>query len=221
MIPNKIILTYKNNNIPEYVFNNIKHLNPDKEILFFDDEGVRNFLLKEYGSTYLEFFNSLTLGCTKGDFFRYCYLYKYGGYYCDIDIFHTIPIKEYIATKTEFFSVNSQAKNTTFQALLFCEAWHPIIKNCLEDIVKPESSLDLYHNTTADMYKNIKNYLNLPETIVPGDYNVGDSILGIGEELSFKGAWTCFYKNKQIALSRYPNWLKLNGGTNKETGMFI
>ena len=34
MIPNNIILTYKNDNVPSYVFNNIKRLNSDKDILF-------------------------------------------------------------------------------------------------------------------------------------------------------------------------------------------
>lgn len=221
MIQNKIILTFKDNNIPRYVFDNIKSLNSDKEILFFDDQDVKKFLLNEYDSSYVDFFNSLKLGCTKGDFFRYCYLYKYGGYYCDIDIYHLISIKDYIDTKTEFFSVNSQAKNTTFQALLFCVDSHPIIQNCIKDIMKPESKNDLYYSTTSDMYKNIKKYLNLTNYVLSTDYIVGNSIVGIGQELLVDNKWICTYKNNKIALSRYPNWIKLNGGTNKETGMFI
>ena len=38
MIPNNIVLTYKKKeNVPSYVFENLKKLNPDKEVLFFSD----------------------------------------------------------------------------------------------------------------------------------------------------------------------------------------
>ena len=68
MIPNNIILTYRNDNIPNYVFNNIKRLNSDKNLLFFTDNDIVSFLSKEYDSSYVDFFNSLNLGCTRGDF---------------------------------------------------------------------------------------------------------------------------------------------------------
>ena len=35
----------------------------------------------------------------KADFFRYCYLYKYGGYYFDIDIEPVLSITEIIDYK--------------------------------------------------------------------------------------------------------------------------
>ena len=42
-IPNNIILTWKNNSIPKYIFDNIKKLNPDKKLLFFTDKDIINF----------------------------------------------------------------------------------------------------------------------------------------------------------------------------------
>jgi len=221
VIPDNIILTWKNENFPSYVFNNIKKLNPDKEILFFSDIDVIKFLSKEYDTSYADFFNTLKLGCTKGDFFRYCYLFKYGGYYCDIDIYHLKPIKDYIKPNVEFFSINSQAKNTTFQALLFCENENEIIYNCISDVMNPLSGDNLYRNTTSDMYKNIKKYLNLDGDIEPKDYIVNNRIVSIGEELAINNCWTCLYNNNTIALSRYPNWLKTNPATDQESGFFI
>ncbi len=227
MIPNKIILTYKNYNIPIYVFENIQNLNPDKELLFFSDEDIVEFLSKEYDSSYVDFFNNLQVGCTKGDFFRYCYLFKYGGYYSDVDINHAIPIKDYIDSNTEFFTINSQAHTpegggTTFQALLFCESDHPIIKNCIEDLMQPESSEDVYHLTTLHMYENIKKYLHLSTNIPTGDYFMGtNKIVAIGQEKNVNGEWACIYKDELIAYSRYPTYRKIYGGTTKETGFFI
>jgi mannosyltransferase OCH1-like enzyme len=220
MIPNNIILTYKDNSVPKYVFDNIKSLNSDKNILFFTDEDIIKFLSQEYESSYVDFFNSLKLGCTKGDFFRYCYLFKYGGYYCDIDICHLESIKSYITSDIEFFTINSGAcKNTTFQALLFTIQEHPIIKKCIDDIMMPISAQDTFYSTTGDMYKNITQYLNT-DYVYPGDYISNSKKIAIGQEI-YSDQWVCTYHSSPIALSRYPNYIKYNPGTNKEVGLFI
>jgi hypothetical protein len=221
MIPDNIILTYKDNNIPNYVLNNIKRLNNDKNILFFTDEDAVKFLSKEYDSSYSDFFASLNLGCNKGDFFRYCYLFKYGGYYCDIDIEHVLPISYYIPENLEFFTVNSGAcKNTTFQALLYSEAEHDIIKNCIKNLMDPSSFNDTFHYTTRDMYNNIKTYLN-EENIVSKDYNKNNKLISIGQEIPFNNRWACTYKNTLIGFSRYQTYQKTSPGTDKETGFFV
>lgn len=208
MIPNNIILTYKNNNIPKYVFDNIKNLNPDKDIKFFDDENVVKFLLKEYDSSYVDFFNSVKLGCTKGDFFRYCYLLKYGGYYCDIDIQHIEPIDNYIVPNVEFFSVNSAIGPMTFQALLYCESDHPIIQECIVDIMHPETAKDLFYQTTEHMYKNIRSYLGITAPIAPIAHQIQRTgkVLQIAQEYQLNSSYVCIYGNRIIALSRYPEY---------------
>lgn len=214
-IPNNIILTYKTFNFPDYIIKNIAKLNPNKNILFFDDNSARNFILEEYGSSYVDFFNSVKRGCTKGDFFRYCYLYKYGGYYCDIDIQHLSPIDSYIESNLEFLSVNSYFKDTTFQAILFCESEHPIIKRCLEDIMKPETSKDLFYHTTEDMYKNIAQYLGLENT-PPGSYiSTQNKIVQLLQEVNINGLYACLYQNKLVAMSRYSNYTTEVGFTDK------
>jgi mannosyltransferase OCH1-like enzyme len=220
MIPNNIILTYKNDNIPSYVFSNIKRLNPDKEILFFTDEDVVKFLSKEYGSSHVDFFHSIKLGCIKADFFRYCYLWKYGGYYSDVDIEHVVPISSYIQKNIEFFSVNSGAcKNTTFQALLFCEPNHPIINDCILDLMNPQSATNTFYFATGHMYKNIRNFLSIDE-IMPGDYTKGNKTVRIGQEIPINNRWCCISKSLLIAFSRYETYKKKSPGTNQEIGFF-
>jgi hypothetical protein len=206
MIPNNIILTYKNDKIPKYVFDNIKLLNPEKNILFFTDEDVVKFLLKEYDSSYVDFFHGVKLGCTKGDFFRYCYLLKFGGYYCDVDIKHVEPIDHYTADNLEFFSVNSAIGPMTFQALLYCESEHPIILDCIKDIMNPETAKDLFYQTTEHMYKNIKKYLDITSMIQPTVYMINNKAIQIAQEYQLNSTYVCIYGNKIIALSRYPEY---------------
>lgn len=216
-IPNRIILTYKHKNIPDYVIKNIKKLNNEKQILFFDDEDVVKFLLKEYDSSYVDFFHSVKLGCTKGDFFRYCYLLKYGGYYCDIDIQHIEPMYKYVEQDLEFFSVNAAIGPMTFQALLYCQPEHPIIQDCIVDIMNPETAKDPFYSTTEHMYKNIKKYLGFQGHVNSGAYRRNDTntVIQIAQEVMINNAYACLYKNKIIAMSRYPQYKREEGFVKK------
>lgn len=216
MIPNNIIMTYKDRkSVPSYVFENISKLNPEKEILFFSDKDVEKFLLKEYDSSYVDFFYSVKLGCTKGDFFRYCYLLKYGGYYSDIDIQHIEPINRYVSKDLEFFSVNAAIGPMIFQALLYCESDHPIIKDCLDDIMDPETAKNPFYHTTEHMHKNVKKYLNLGDRsyIPTGGYEVEKTgkVVQIGQEVTINNSYACLMGNRIIAMSRYPQYKREEG----------
>jgi hypothetical protein len=216
MIQDKIILTYKHKNIPSYVLENLKKLNPEKEILFFDDDEVVKFLLDEYDSSYVDFFHSVKLGCTKGDFFRYCYLLKYGGYYCDVDIQHIEPIRTYVDPNLEFFSVNAAIGPMTFQALLYCESDHPVIKDCIKDIMDPETAKDPFYSTTEHMYKNIKKYLGVDGSIRSASYlrNDTNKVIQIAQEVMINNVYACLHKNRIIAMSRYPDYKREQGFQN-------
>jgi hypothetical protein len=214
MIPNNIVLTYKKKeNVPSYVFENLKKLNPDKEVLFFSDEDVKKFLLEEYDSSYVDFFNSLRLGCTKGDFFRYCYLFKRGGYYCDVDIQHIEPISAYTVKDLEFFSVNAAIGPMIFQALLYCESEHEILKHCIEDIMNPETAKNPFYHTTEHMYKNVKRYLGLNNNIPTAVFSKKETgkNIQIAQEVQINGSYACLFGNRIIAMSRYPKYKREEG----------
>jgi len=214
LIPNNIILTWKNKDIPTNILENIKNLNPDKEILFFTDEDVVDFLKTEYGNKFVDFFHSIKLGYNKGDFFRYCYLYKHGGYYCDIDIEHILPISNYIDENTKFFTVISGLlPGHIFQALLFTEQNNNIIASCIDDMFKyganPPITKNYEGHTTTCMFNNIKTYLNAnPQH---GFYAGHDGGIGLGIELMHNGRYICVYNNAPIAFSRYINYSRESG----------
>lgn len=208
-IPNNIILTWKDDNIPHYIIPNIKRLNPDKEILFFTDEDVVNFLSQEYDSSYIDFFHTIKRGCNKGDFFRYCYLYKRGGYYCDIDIKHIEPIDDYVSPDIDFFSVLSFFGGHVFQALLYCGSDHPIIEMCIKDIMGDKAQRDTHLNTTSDMYKNVLKFLGKSKSSKLKDgttTKLDGSNVRLAKEVMLNKENACMYTNRIIAMSRYAEY---------------
>jgi mannosyltransferase OCH1-like enzyme len=212
-IPNNIIVTWKDSNIPEYVFSNLKKLNPDKEILFFTDEDVVKFLSAEYDSSYVDFFHGIKRGCNKGDFFRYCYLYKRGGYYSDIDIRHREPIKNYISSDIDFFSVLAGIADThMFQALLYCISDHPVIEKCIKDIMSSRAQRDTHLNTPEDMYKNVSKFIGR-KNLVPGTTTrlLDGQNIRLAQEVKLDDEYACVYRNTIIAMSRYVKYNRIEG----------
>lgn len=101
-IPKVLVQTSKSFDVPERIACNISHLkqtNPAWDYLFFDDQLVEDFILKEYGSTvFNEYYKRIDkqYGAAKADFFRYLYLYRYGGVYIDIKSSLTKPLDDFL-----------------------------------------------------------------------------------------------------------------------------
>jgi mannosyltransferase OCH1-like enzyme len=88
-IPKRIIQTGKEGQLPVLLraaVSNVKLLNPDFEYLFFNDEQVEAFFKHEFPE-YRETIESFQFPIQKFDFFRYLAIYRYGGFYLDLDVF--------------------------------------------------------------------------------------------------------------------------------------
>lgn len=81
LIGKDIRLTLRN----RAVMANLKLLNPDYEYLFFDDAQVDQFFRREFPQ-YREVFDSFQYPIQRCDFFRYLAVYRYGGFYFDLDV---------------------------------------------------------------------------------------------------------------------------------------
>jgi len=87
-IPKRIIQTGKHLDQSlrnRAVMSNLRLLNPDFEYLFFDNKAVEDFIDQEfpqYGGT----FRSFRFPIQRYDFFRYLAIYRYGGFYFDLDV---------------------------------------------------------------------------------------------------------------------------------------
>jgi inositol phosphorylceramide mannosyltransferase catalytic subunit len=87
-IPERIIQTGKDTSLPlrqRAVVSNIKLLNPGYEYVFFDDAGVEDFITGEFPH-YRVVFDAFHYPIQRYDFFRYLAVYRYGGFYFDLDV---------------------------------------------------------------------------------------------------------------------------------------
>ena len=88
-IPKIIHYTFRNNNFPENIKQNILHnkiICNDCEFRFYNDADIKKFIKTHFPENINRAFNSINdcYGAMKADFFRYCVLYICGGVYIDI-----------------------------------------------------------------------------------------------------------------------------------------
>lgn len=73
----------KSDSILQKILTKWEKLNPEYEVKYFSDDDVDSFFKDtEYYST----FSKMRNGVTIADFFRICYINKYGGYWFDLDV---------------------------------------------------------------------------------------------------------------------------------------
>ena len=73
----------KNNHVIKYILRDWKILNPDFNVIYFSDEDIDDFFKN---TEYYDIFKKMKNGVAKADFFRICYINKFGGYWFDFDL---------------------------------------------------------------------------------------------------------------------------------------
>jgi mannosyltransferase OCH1-like enzyme len=87
-IPRRIIQTWKSRDLPPLAragAANLRLLHPDWEYRFFDDDEVRRFVAQEF-PRYQAVFDSFPRAIQRFDFFRYLTVFRFGGFYFDLDV---------------------------------------------------------------------------------------------------------------------------------------
>jgi glycosyltransferase involved in cell wall biosynthesis len=87
-IPKRIIQTARRVEQPlrnRAMMANLRLLNPDYEYAFFDEERVQTFIDQEFPQ-YRALFDSFQYPIQRYDFFRYLAVYRFGGFYFDLDV---------------------------------------------------------------------------------------------------------------------------------------
>lgn len=88
-IPRRIIQTGRSREIGvrnRAAVAGLRCLNPDFDYMFFDDEQVKAFIEGEFPQ-YRDLFEGFPFRIQRFDFFRYLAVYRYGGFYFDLDVF--------------------------------------------------------------------------------------------------------------------------------------
>jgi len=146
-IPKRIIQTNKSFDLPlieKAAVANIRLLNPDFEYLFFDDRQVEEFIDKEFPE-YRRAFDAFPVRIQKYDFFRYLAVYRYGGFYLDMDVFLASSLSELLDDGCVFpfealtinrylrerHAMDWEVGNYAFGATAGHPFFRAIIENCL------------------------------------------------------------------------------------------
>jgi mannosyltransferase OCH1-like enzyme len=138
MIPKKIIQTSKSYELPKNLFNSCMSLidfNPEYEYEFFNDEDVFDFIKKNYPPDFLEYYNKLIPGAYKSDFFRYLYLFKYGGVYLDCKIIAKESLRNIISPNDTIILCKDRKFKALYNAILMVVPKHPVINQVFQEII--------------------------------------------------------------------------------------
>jgi len=103
-IPRRIIQTGKSRDLPplaQAAARTMQLLHPEWEYLFFDDAAVLRFVSTEFPQ-YQNVFDSFPHRIQRFDFFRYLVVYRFGGFYFDLDVFLYNELTELLSYQCVF-----------------------------------------------------------------------------------------------------------------------
>lgn len=125
----------------EYLYHSsesIKRDYPNYSYRLFDDYDMKTFIMQFYPQTILDRYDAILPSAFKSDFFRYLYLYKFGGLYFDITLLSKRPITDFIDLDDYDFIVPTDVGtkiNQLYQAFMYVKKGHPYMKACIDRIV--------------------------------------------------------------------------------------
>lgn len=142
-----IISTIKDKStIPDYIYENRKKYAPNSKYIVFDDNECIQFLLKHYGTDYVNKFNTIRNGAHKADLFRYAYLYKYGGLYVDIKTVFIKDISTIFKDKNMSYFVITPKSNTLYNGIIYTPPKNEMIFKMLQSTLTIHNSDEYFYN---------------------------------------------------------------------------
>jgi hypothetical protein len=130
---------------------NVTLLNPEFEYLLFDDDRIESFINEQFPE-YRCVFDSFRLPIQRYDFLRYLIIYRFGGFYFDLDVFLALNLSELLdfgcvfpfeaLTINPFFreeyGMDWEIGNYAFGAA----AGHPFLQAIIENCVRAQKDQD-------------------------------------------------------------------------------
>lgn len=229
-IPKNIYLSYKTKNIPDYIIPTWKKLNPEYNIVLYDNNDCIKFLETYYKDPiYVDIFNYIKDGPIKADFWRVCILNKFGGVYSDIDVKPLVPINEFMEDGVTFLTCLSHykyRKNLLNPHFIISTPNHPILQKCIDTYITKYKNKDKYSYwkwsivyimtyainmifnekiNEGIIYDKDNNKYQFLQEKMPTLLNMPD-IFYIPSTLNSNKEHNCVYKNKIILYNRYEDY---------------
>ena len=160
-IPKIIHQTFYTRDLPDKLQANvdlIRHLNPEWEYRFYDDDDIAEFIQTHYPDKVWRYFERINpcYGAARADLFRYLLMYKIGGVYLDIKSVATRPIQlkkddrlllsNWTRVSGEFdwgghYELRHIEAGEYQQWHIICAPGHPCIKAVIENVL---ANIDTY-----------------------------------------------------------------------------
>jgi mannosyltransferase OCH1-like enzyme len=179
-IPKTLIHTWNTKDIEHtdlmYPIKINKKLNPDYSHCIYNNTECLEFIRDNYDSRVLNAYNKLKPGAFKADLWRYCYLYKYGGIYCDIKNVFRKSFNALLNNTTKLIIGKSMFNDGAHNGFMACLPNEPLMKLAIDTSVERiennyygKSSLDItgpvmleycftkLYGVTAEKYVNNQN----------------------------------------------------------------
>jgi mannosyltransferase OCH1-like enzyme len=137
-IPKVIMQTGKDDVINMANYNAILtfiEFNPEFTYMYYDDNDIIKFLKSKFPKKYLDAYNKLIPGAYKADFFRYCFLYIYGGFYFDNKQINRNPLNIFLNEQDLYLCLDINSTRY-YNAIMFSVPNHIVMKKCIEKCVK-------------------------------------------------------------------------------------
>lgn len=139
LIPRKIMQTSKTNktSIFELYSSCQSHIenNPDYEYVFYDDADICEFIKSKFEDDIFNLYLRIIPGAYKSDFFRYLYLYVYGGFYFDCKSASLTSISNYIDDTDEIILCKDRNFQTYYNAIIGVTPGNPFMKKVIDEMI--------------------------------------------------------------------------------------
>lgn len=199
---NTIYMTYKKE-VPTFVFDRWKKLNPNYNIDFSLDNDCISFLKNNFNDDIANLFRQIPIGMFKADLWRLCKLYVCGGTYADIDLVPYLNLDS-LSKDITFYSCLAIDGKSIFQAFMATttQPRNPLILAFLMSFLQNKPYF-IENGPTFDMYNCLRFNLNFVKIEPEKKYDLNEIKIYIK-------IGTSENKSKIIDLIYFPDDLKYN-----------
>lgn len=113
-----------------------KNRNPEYTYHFYDDQDILEFIHANYGKDILKAYLTLTVPKARVDFWRLLIVYKYGGFYADIDTMNRLPLRECLHENDVLVVLKNQDSKKIDHCVFGAVADHPLIGQLIDNITE-------------------------------------------------------------------------------------
>jgi mannosyltransferase OCH1-like enzyme len=188
MIPKKIFQTYKTD------YNDLSEIqkamtktwidkNPGYDYRYYSDQDIEKFILRHYGQEWHELFVTVKYPVMKADIFRILILYKYGGFYADLDTECVVPLDS-VVNDSDTAVISTWAHYEMCHWFFGFEAGHPLLENAVTSL---KISID---HSNYERYYDTEYSKHMTPDYIPHGHKIQNQIYRYVQDVTGPMWWT-------------------------------